>query len=543
MSIVSGADSDTTSNIGSIATQPPPSVMDLEGVSYENGTWQFSNPDNGKRSVDDSMMLDCLYYSYGRAKGWDIPKPIDYDYVSIHVNGHLDRNCRVYWTMVEEDGEVSSSMKPVNYKCIWSKFELIRMGVDYSDLKGNAAARYPKPEPLASPSAQGGALSSLFSNYNWSDKEAEYVFSSMIQSSGRDHKHREWQKNKGRGGFSKKNQSVRGTERGLKPAEEAGPSFLGFYSKRAGKARQDGQGKDDHMRPLYALVIANPRHKPSNPTRRSNYKPKPPRNQGEYPDSYDGAGQTNTLPQCLDGHQHICYNCGSSMDHKLCDARGPGQPDMSLSIFAQEFGPSTFGHPFVVHILDVIVSALSDVDEPGRDREKLKLKDQGAGTIEGIVEFAPKAPRCQAPSAQTPLKLMIRLKLKLNFFKAQGGSPAEFCRVQGQVLKFARKLTPRIHSIYFHFPLNRFNLSSILEITDASFSGLRLCFQHEDGLDDRQGPGADGGKYGGKVKVIFRPHVQPWHASSTLVHEAGLARLLYYLAPHTFLSVSNSMPN
>ncbi|KAJ3977972.1 hypothetical protein EV361DRAFT_835613 [Lentinula raphanica] len=82
--------------------------------------------------------------------------------------------------------------------------------------------------------------------------------------------------------------------------------------------------------PLYALVIANPRHKPSNPTRRSNYKPKPPRNQGEYPDSYDGAGQTNTLPQCLDGHQHICYNCGSSMDHKLCDARGPGQPDMSL---------------------------------------------------------------------------------------------------------------------------------------------------------------------------------------------------------------------
>ncbi|KAJ3987623.1 major facilitator superfamily domain-containing protein [Lentinula detonsa] len=33
----------------------------------------------------------------------------------------------------------------------------------------------------------------------------------------------------------------------------------------------------------------------------------------------------------------------------------------------------------------------------------------------------------------------------------------------------------------------------------------------------------DGGKYGGKVKVIFRPQVQPWHASSTLVHEAGLA--------------------
>lgn len=34
------------------------------------------------------------------------------------------------------------------------------------------------------------------------------------------------------------------------------------------------------------------------------------------------------------------------------------------------------------------------------------------------------------------------------------------------------------------------------------------------------GPGS---KYDGKVKVIVRLHVQPWHASSTLTHEAGLA--------------------
>lgn len=32
-----------------------------------------------------------------------------------------------------------------------------------------------------------------------------------------------------------------------------------------------------------------------------------------------------------------------------------------------------------------------------------------------------------------------------------------------------------------------------------------------------------GGKYDGKVKAIFRPQVQPWHGSSTFVHEAGLA--------------------
>jgi len=32
-----------------------------------------------------------------------------------------------------------------------------------------------------------------------------------------------------------------------------------------------------------------------------------------------------------------------------------------------------------------------------------------------------------------------------------------------------------------------------------------------------------GGKYHGRMKVIFRPQVQPWHATSTFVHEAGLA--------------------
>lgn len=32
-----------------------------------------------------------------------------------------------------------------------------------------------------------------------------------------------------------------------------------------------------------------------------------------------------------------------------------------------------------------------------------------------------------------------------------------------------------------------------------------------------------GGKYSGKVKLIARLQVQPWHASSTLTHEAALA--------------------
>ncbi|EKM79969.1 hypothetical protein AGABI1DRAFT_84473 [Agaricus bisporus var. burnettii JB137-S8] len=36
---------------------------------------------------------------------------------------------------------------------------------------------------------------------------------------------------------------------------------------------------------------------------------------------------------------------------------------------------------------------------------------------------------------------------------------------------------------------------------------------------------SSGGKYDCKVKVIFRPQIQPWHASSMLTHEAALAAL------------------
>jgi hypothetical protein len=41
-----------------------------------------------------------------------------------------------------------------------------------------------------------------------------------------------------------------------------------------------------------------------------------------------------------------------------------------------------------------------------------------------------------------------------------------------------------------------------------------------------------GGKYEGKVKIIFRNHVQPWHGSSTFTHEAGLA--VARVAPEKF---------
>uniref|UniRef100_A0A093UZS3 Disulfide bond formation protein D n=1 Tax=Talaromyces marneffei PM1 TaxID=1077442 RepID=A0A093UZS3_TALMA len=43
-------------------------------------------------------------------------------------------------------------------------------------------------------------------------------------------------------------------------------------------------------------------------------------------------------------------------------------------------------------------------------------------------------------------------------------------------------------------------------------------------------------KYGSKVQVIFRQQIQPWHPSSTLVHEAGAAVLK--VAPEKFWDFS-----
>ncbi|KAI0053717.1 hypothetical protein FA95DRAFT_1530643 [Auriscalpium vulgare] len=55
-------------------------------------------------------------------------------------------------------------------------------------------------------------------------------------------------------------------------------------------------------------------------------------------------------------------------------------------------------------------------------------------------------------------------------------------------------------------------------------------------LDTVVKPLVDGGKYDGKIKVIFRNQVQPWHGSSTFTHEAGLA--VARAAPEKFWAFS-----
>lgn len=46
-------------------------------------------------------------------------------------------------------------------------------------------------------------------------------------------------------------------------------------------------------------------------------------------------------------------------------------------------------------------------------------------------------------------------------------------------------------------------------------------------------------KYGSKVQVIFKQQIQPWHPSSTLVHEAGAAVLK--VAPEKFWEFSQAL--
>ncbi|KAF7864077.1 hypothetical protein EAF04_007042 [Stromatinia cepivora] len=46
-------------------------------------------------------------------------------------------------------------------------------------------------------------------------------------------------------------------------------------------------------------------------------------------------------------------------------------------------------------------------------------------------------------------------------------------------------------------------------------------------------------KYSSKVQIIFRQQIQPWHPSSTLVHEAGVAVLA--LSPQNFYPFSASL--
>lgn len=58
------------------------------------------------------------------------------------------------------------------------------------------------------------------------------------------------------------------------------------------------------------------------------------------------------------------------------------------------------------------------------------------------------------------------------------------------------------------------------------YVSAKMAFKIDTILKPLIGPG---GPYEGKVQVIYRFQVQPWHAMSTLTNEAGLAvRICFY---------------
>ncbi|PPQ63153.1 hypothetical protein CVT24_005793 [Panaeolus cyanescens] len=61
----------------------------------------------------------------------------------------------------------------------------------------------------------------------------------------------------------------------------------------------------------------------------------------------------------------------------------------------------------------------------------------------------------------------------------------------------------------------------------------KMAFKIENILKPLLGPG---GQHAGKVKLVFRLHPQPWHATSTYVHEAALAALR--VSPENFWTFS-----
>ncbi|KAJ3987169.1 hypothetical protein F5890DRAFT_1472386 [Lentinula detonsa] len=145
MSVATASGIRPPSIVGAATSGPAFWLRDIQGVAFDSGTWTFINRDLGNCLVVDDQMLDILYYSYASGKGWSVSKPTNYDYVSTHVNGHLDPTSESYWSVVGGDGQIFHSAKPVSYLCIWTKVELNEMNINYFKLRDHVRARFPKP--------------------------------------------------------------------------------------------------------------------------------------------------------------------------------------------------------------------------------------------------------------------------------------------------------------------------------------------------------------------------------------------------------------
>ncbi|KAJ3711525.1 hypothetical protein C8R42DRAFT_688826 [Lentinula raphanica] len=249
MSVSTASGLRPSSIVGNTTSGPAFWLRDIQGVAFDSGTWTFINVELGNRTLTDNQMLDILYYSYARGKGWSVPKPTDYDYVSTHVNGHLDTTCRSYWSVVDDNGQVFHSVKPVNYLCIWTKVELNQMNINFFKLRDNVRARFPKPNSLPSVSSHSGSraprtapsrfggLGSAFRSIQFTERQAETMVSSLLFSAERNNRRG---RSTTRGGISNGERRAN-ARRHNRQFTNSVPNVLGSFS-RAGNVPSTSNG-------------------------------------------------------------------------------------------------------------------------------------------------------------------------------------------------------------------------------------------------------------------------------------------------------------
>ncbi|KAJ3762975.1 hypothetical protein EV360DRAFT_66606 [Lentinula raphanica] len=204
-------------NANGLALPPAFWMREIAGVSYANGIWTFISVEAGNRAFVDTDVLEFLYYSYARGRGWTATKPLFYDYFATHINSCLEPTTVSYWTLLDDAGKLFRAKKPVSYLCIWTRQELRQMRINWFKLRENASAFYPKPEK-SSFVDRGNRSSGL------STEERRALANLLL---------RDERKGKGQqfGRKRKKNdKSVRGTEaKNNSKFQKDTPAFLGSF--------------------------------------------------------------------------------------------------------------------------------------------------------------------------------------------------------------------------------------------------------------------------------------------------------------------------
>ncbi|KAJ3759643.1 hypothetical protein EV360DRAFT_69340 [Lentinula raphanica] len=218
-------------NANGLALPPAFWLREIAGISYANGIWTFISVEAGNRAFMDTEVLEFLYYSYARGRGWSVTKPLFYDYFATHINSCLEPTTVSYWTLLDDAGKVFRSKKPIAYLCIWTRQELRQMHINWFKLRDNASAFYPKPS--SSLSLHRGKKST-----GLSDEETRALARLLLKEEKR-----------GRGqDFKKKkiNKSIRGSEANVNNKfQNDAPALLGSFHRNLLPVAGPSSSNDD----------------------------------------------------------------------------------------------------------------------------------------------------------------------------------------------------------------------------------------------------------------------------------------------------------